>query len=125
MTFKKFVFYGLLLWLLLAVTKYIFISYFDTESFLIESSFGFFVVIFSMAMSRRLGVINFLEAMLVAFVWFVMAILLDFLILTHFIDFAFFSKWFIWLSYLLSILAIFFFHKKRHIEIRKEQAHHH
>lgn len=125
MTFKKFIGFGILLWLFLAVIKVAFLKVFSLTNPYYEYVFWLLLVIFTISLSRRLGHINFLEAMLVAVFWFLVNLILDFIITSPFVGFLILGRWQVWVGYALMMLAIFFFHKKRHIQIRHEQEHHH
>ncbi len=125
MTSKRLFFLGLILWLILAIVKYFFFLYLDLNSLLVQIIFGFLVVVCTMACARRLGVINYLEACLAGFVWFFIALVLDFLITQRFIGLSLFANWILWAGYALVLVSVLFFHKKRHVAIRKEHAAHH
>lgn len=125
MTFKKLFSTLLVLWVILAVIKYGFFSGLNMDSLGIKILFGALVFGFSEALTRRLGVLNFLEAMLVSGFYTLTFLLLDLLILGSLLGNGFFTKSMYWIGYGLMIISIFFFHKKRHVEIRKQQAHHH
>ena len=75
------------------------------------------------ALVRRLGVINFLEAIMVLVLWFVLDALLDLLVTAFALGLGMFARWQLWAGYFFMMFAIFFFHKKRHIHVRHEQAH--
>ena len=122
MTFSRLFILGFISWLGLALCKLLFLNVLNLDNFLFQVLFGFFVVVFSLALSRRLGVINYLEALFTAFTWFFIAFVLDFIILSRLLGIGLFSHWLLWASYILLILSVVFFHKKRHIHIRKEQA---
>lgn len=81
-------------------------------------------MVIAAALVRRLGVINFLEAIMVMILWFAMDALLDLLFTAFILGLAMFGWWQLWAGYFFMLFAIFFFHKKRHIHIRHEQAHH-
>lgn len=73
-------------------------------------------------LARRLGVINYLEAIYVDLLWLFLAIFTDWLITLKLLGLGLFeSRWPRW-SYLFLAVGIFFFHQKRHVQIRKELA---
>ena len=127
MTFRSFFFYSFLQWLLLAILK---VAFFRNDFLgnaglqnLLFLALTFMVVV---ACVRRLGVVNYLEAILIIFVWVVGNALGDLIITSIYTGIGIFSMWSLWVGYLVSALTIMLLHKKRHIEIRKEQhAHHH
>jgi hypothetical protein len=125
MTFTRFFGFGALLWILLAILKAVFLKVFNLDSFFLQVLFGFLVFVISMACARRLGFINYLEGALVSVVWTIGIIIFDFFILLPFLGWVVFGKVVLWAGYLLVALSIFLFHKKRHVQIRRELAAHH
>ncbi len=125
MTFTRFFGFGALLWILLALLKAVFLNILNLDSVLLQMFFGFLVFVISMACARRLGVINYLEGALVTTIWTLGLLFFDFFVLRIILGIFVFSKTVLWLGYGLTAVAIFLFHKKRHIEIRKELAAHH
>lgn len=125
MTFRRFFGLALVLWLLLAILKAVFLNVLNLDSFAWSVVYGFLVFIISMACARRLGVINYLEAMMVCVVWLIMLFLLDYFVLRLIVGLQVFARGMFWISYLVMLFAVFFFHKKRHVEIRRELAAHH
>jgi hypothetical protein len=91
----------------------------------LEYIFWLVLAVTAVALVRRLGVINYLEAAFVAIMWFLSNLFFDLLITIQILGVGLLSKWQLWIGYIILMLAIFFFHKKRHVEIRKEQAAHH
>lgn len=125
MTFGKFFGFAFLLWLFLAAVKVFFVKMLGLDGGFTEYAYWFFIAIFSIALSRRLGHINFLEAMLVAGFWFLISLVLDFLVTSPLAGSLILSRWQVWVGYLVMALSIFFFHKKRHVHVREQQAAHH
>jgi hypothetical protein len=125
MTIKKFFGFAILLWFFLAVVKVVFIKILDLDSRALEYVYWLLMAMFSIALARRLGAISFLEAMLVATFWFLVNVILDFLVTSIAVGFLILSRWEVWVGYAVMLVSIFFFHKKRHIVIRKELAAHH
>jgi len=125
MTFSRFFGLGLLLWVLLSIIKALFLNVLGLDTLPSEVIFGFVVFIVSMACARRLGVINYLEGALVAVMWTIGLLVADFFILRPILGWSVFTKGIFWAGYAVSAAAIFFFHKKRHVQIRKELAAHH
>lgn len=126
MTFRKLFSTLIVLWILLAAVKYIFFRYFNLDTLVLKIIFGILVFGFSEALTRRLGTLNFLEAMLVSGLYTLVYIILDLIVLSSIFGSEIFKSGMYWISYGLMIISIFFFHKKRHIEIRKQlhAAHH-
>lgn len=82
--------------------------------------FWLFNIVLSAAFIRRMGVLNFMEAFFIFLVWFLGGMFLDLLITSAFVGTAVFSQSAYWYGFLFMLLSIMFFHKKRHIHIRKE-----
>jgi hypothetical protein len=122
MTLTKFFGYAILLWILLAVIKVVFIKILSLDTQVLEYVYWFLMGMFSISLARRLGPINFLEAMLVAGFWFFVNLILDFILTSPIVGSLILARWEVWVGYAVMILSIFFFHKKRHVVIRKEQA---
>ncbi len=125
MTFKRFIFLGFMLWLLLAVLKYGVFRLFDLSSMFNLIVYGFLTFVITLACVRRLGVINILEAAMVAGLWFVGILFADFVVFIQVAGVSMFKSWHLWGGYGVVIIAILFFHKKRHVQIRRELAAHH
>ncbi len=124
MTFGKFFGLGFLLAILLAALKIFYIQIFNDQSQFIQFGFWFFIILITIACVRRVGVINFLESFLICGFWFVIALFFDFMITSQIAGFDMFKRLDIWLGYVIMVLSIFLFHKKRHIQIRREHAAH-
>ena len=112
------------MWVFLAVLKFFVLRVLNFNSVPVTVLYGFFSFVFAMACARRLGVINYLEAGFVAFTWVVGLFLADALILSPLYGPEVFGHKELWWGYALIALTIFFFHKKRHVQIRKEHAAH-
>jgi len=121
MTIKKFVFILFLQWVVFTILKYYF---FGKEIFTNQSTqnliFWAIVIIVTVVLVRSLGVINYFEGIFTAFLWFIVGIISDLIILTALIGYGMYSKWQFWVGYLLMALTVFFLHRKRHVEIRKQ-----
>lgn len=126
MTFSKFF---LILFLQAAVFIIIRLFFFNVtgfENWLYGFLYYALVFILSLAFARRLGVINYLEAIFVCIFWFFTNLFSDLLFTSNFLGTSMFTQRQLWLGYLAMLLAVFFFHKKRHVQIRKElHAKHH
>lgn len=127
MSIKKFFTFFLIYTILFAAFKVVFFGNLDVAG----SGIGAFVylllvAVLTAAVVRRLGVINFLEAVFVAFFWLVGAILLDLLIIIHIAGTNMLSERYFWFGYVVMVIFVLASHKKRHIHIRQEQhaAHH-
>ncbi len=129
MTFKRLIVLSLIQCVLLVLLKLVFFKLVGETEFFSEALYVLLTLVVVIACARRLGVINFLEAMFVAGLWFFLDIIFDLLITSNLASVSIFKSWHFWTGYLALLLGVFFFHKKRHVEIRKEHAahksHHH
>lgn len=126
MSFGKILGLGILFWLLLLGEKFLFLEIFQLSAAWQPYVYYILIVIFSRIISRRLGVINFVEAVFASLVWLLMILILDSFIAKSFMSPKIFTSSNYWWSYLAIFLAVFFLHKKRHIQVRKDlQAKHH
>jgi hypothetical protein len=116
--------YGLVMWLIMLVLKWVFLGWLNPVSW----QMGFYyllIVISARKLSRKFGVINILEAGFIGIIWGLMILFLDSLIAKRFLVATVFVSKAYWWSYFVVFIAIFFLHQKRHVAIRQEQAHHH
>jgi len=121
---KFFIIFGLQL-AAFAILKLFFFTAFNFHSTIWVVVYLAATAILSVALVRRLGVITFLEAIFIAVFWFLMDLVVDSLITAPLVKEPVFSTWALWLGYLVMMIFVFLFHKKRHVHIRKEQAAHH
>jgi hypothetical protein len=123
MTLKRFFGFLPLQWIFFAVLKIVFFKYLNWDNSGAQYlTYWVLIIIVAVALARRLGVINYLEAILASAVWFGFDVFFDLLFTSGFIGLGIFSKWQYWVGNLVMSLAVFLFHKKRHVEIRKEMA---
>lgn len=120
MTFSKLFGLGGFLAIILAVLKLIAFQFFDLKLLAVSLFFGLVALVLTVACTRRLGFINYLEAMLTAGLWFIMILLVDLIVTGPLAGYGIFKTLLLWLSYLLVIITVLLFHKKRHIDIRRK-----
>lgn len=124
MTFSKFFGFGFLV----AVGTGLLTVFLDKYIGLVPSIANYvlwiLVIVITTACVRRLGVINFLEGILVACVWLFMRAIFDLLVTAPILGIGIYGKVQLWISYAVIVAAAFFLHKKRHVHIRKEQKKH-
>lgn len=128
MNFSKIVIFGFLLWGFLLLEKYLFLGQGSFTSAWQEWSYYLLLIVACRMLSRRFGAINFIEAIFIALVWIFEILILDSLIAKKLFAGAVFRSGHYWWSFLVLLLAVFFLHKKRHIEVRKrlrEEHHRH
>lgn len=126
MTFARFFGIGVVFAVLSAALTIAFSKYINIVEPWNNYVLWFLVIIITIACVRRLGVISFLEAILVAGVWLFFRMLLDAVVTAPILGVGIYGKAQLWVSYALIIATIFFLHKKRHIQVRKDlKAKHH
>jgi hypothetical protein len=135
MTRKNFILFSILQWLILAAIKYWFFTrqIFGNPGW---QSIALWVLtgIIIVAIVRRFGVINYIEAFFLMFLWTVGNLFLDLALLSNYTGTSIFYKPDYWASLLVLNVGIFVFHKKRHVAVRhmlhakklaEEHAHEH
>lgn len=128
MHFGKVLVLGFILWPLVLADRYVFFELLGASAAWQAWIYYILLIIFARVISRRLGVINFVEAIFSALIWLLMILLLDSFIvksLNLLPDEVFRSEHY-WWSYVAILVAVFFLHKKRHIQVRKllHEKHH-
>ncbi len=86
---------------------------------MIKIAYFLALIIITIAVVRRMGVLNYLESFLIAIVWFVAMILVDMVITSFLIGRDMYTHLYFYLSYLVVLLSIIFFHKALHVQVRK------
>ena len=120
MSIKGFFLITFLQGLLLCLLKvWFFNSFFDREIFFAYAYF-FITAFVSLVLIRRLGILNYLEAIFLSGLWFLGDLLGDLLITGRFTAEEIFKAWQLWVGYAVMMFVVFAFHKKRHIQVRKE-----
>jgi len=126
MTIKNLFLYSFLQWLLFSLLKIWFFNYEILSNAGWQNIlFWIFCAIIAAAVVRRFGIINYLEAMFLIIVWILGDLLLDLMILSIYTGLGIFSTVEYWVGFGILALSIFFFHKKRHIHVRKLLHHSH
>ncbi len=88
--------------------------------------FFYFIIIaiLTAACARRIGIMHYIEAIFTAVLWLIVGLIIDALITAPIAGLSMFSHLSLWLGYFIMMLSVFFFHKKRHVQIRHEHAAH-
>ncbi len=126
MTIGKFLTGLLVSQVLFVITKIIFISYFNIDSYFFIGMMWLVLSVITIAIVRRMGVLNYFESFFIAVVWTFFSLLLDLAITASVVGRDIYSTWYFWLTYLVIILVAILFHKKNHVHIRRmmrEQSH--
>lgn len=114
--------YGVAWAFLTALAKLVLYSFLNNESLLIISAVYFFVLLCTIAFVRRLGVINYLESLVVIVFWLLFSLTLDLFVVGLWVGLDPYTTLWFWLFYPFCMLILFLMHKKRHIDIRKGGA---
>lgn len=121
MTYAKLFGFGFILAAVLVILKTVFFGYFTWENTAgLHYVYWLVAALLTPALVRRLGVITILEAMVVAVLWLIMEILGDLIIAAPVAGWRVLVDPNFAIGYLIPPLAIFMFHKKRHIHVRKQ-----
>lgn len=109
---------------LFILTKLVFINVLNIDSVVLRIGLWLSLSIITIAIVRRMGVWNYLEAFFVTILWFIISLAVDFVITTSFTGREVYRTWYFWIAYGVIILTVIIFHKKYHVELRKMQAEH-
>lgn len=104
---------------LLVILKVIFFGSLNIELISILVIYYLLLAASAIALVRRFGPINYFEAFLAIILWLIISLITDYLITATIVGREVFSDKHFWISYLVVLLAILFFHKKQHVEMRK------
>ncbi len=105
--------------ILFVLTKVVFIHYLNIDNIMVKIAYFLALIIITIAVVRRMGVLNYLESFLIVIVWFVTMVLVDMAITSFLIGRDMYSHLYFYLSYLVVLLSIIFFHKALHVQVRK------
>lgn len=106
--------------ILFVVTKVFFINSLNMESWGIISAMYIVLAIITIAVSRRMGTLNYFEGIFLSLVWLGVSLLTDLVITTSLTGRDVYGTIYFWLTYLVISIVVFVFHKKLHVEARKE-----
>ena len=128
LTIKKFFVVTLLQAVVLGVLKVLFFKTVDFSSPGWEFFYWGLMAVLAIFLIRAVGFMNYLEAIFIAMVWFVMDFLVDALVVYPLSGQRIFSSLTLWVGYGFFALFVFALHNKRHLAIRhgvwKDQHHH-
>ncbi len=106
---------------LITLIKLIFFQQLNIDSIYVVYIMWLAIAIVTIAFTRRFGVINYLEALVIIVTWVGASLFFDVIFLTPFTTFVIYYRWYFWVTYPVMALAVFLFHKKRHVEIRRSK----
>ncbi len=121
MTPGKFLLLTAIAVVLTILAKLFFFTALNIGNIYIVYLFWLVIALISIACSRRLGVISYIEATLVLALWLVLTLFLDLLITAAVAGIDIYRHAYLWVSYGVMVITIFLFHKKRHVEVRHIQ----
>ncbi len=108
--------------ILFVLTKLLFINVLNIDSAIFQYGMSFVLALITIAIIRRMGVLNYLESFFTTIVWLVISLVTDLVITTSFTGRDVYKTWYLWISYIVVIVAMIIFHKKIHVETRKLHA---
>ena len=97
---------------LIVFTKVIFLNYLNLENAIISGLFFVLLAVISIAIVRRMGILNLFELIFLLGVWFTISLVVDLLITSSFTGREVYAHLSFWATYLVILLAVFVFHKK-------------
>jgi hypothetical protein len=106
--------------ILFVLTKILFINSLNLESLMVMVGFYLILIVETIAVVRRMGVLNYFESIFLIAVWLITSILVDLVITTSYTGRDVYGTLYFWMTYLAIGLAILVFHKKLHVEVRRE-----
>ncbi len=121
MTTGKFFTFSLLAVILTTAVKLFFLLYLNIDNYYIVYLMWAAIGLITIACCRRLGVISYLEAVLVLVLWLIAEAFVDLLIISTITGPGVYSHLYLWISYVVMMVFVFLFHKKRHVEVRHIQ----
>ena len=119
MTSGKLIGYGVVLSLILTTLKLFFYRFLNTESVIILIVIYLLLMVLTIASVRRVGIINYLESIVVMVFWLGFGLIFDLFAIGLGYGLEPYTHITFWLMYPLLLLTIFLFHKKRHVDIRR------
>lgn len=104
---------------LLLASRIVFFRFLNIDLLPIAIIYYLLLAAISIAVARRLGIVNYLEIFLTIIIWLVFSLVIDLVITREVIGSEQYLTLHFWISYLIMPLAILIFHKKQHVEVRK------
>ncbi len=104
------------------ILKAIFFGFLNYQSLGLAIFYYVIFVIVTIAIARRAGVLNYMEAFLLMIIWLIGSLIADVIITQNILGSFIFKNLYFWVSYPVFLLAVFIFHKKQHVETRKSMS---
>lgn len=108
--------------ILFVLTKIFFINSLNMESWTVTILYYLALTIITIAVSRRMGTLNYFEDIFLIVVWLIVSLIVDFVITTSVTGKDVYTTSYFWISYLVISVSLLLFHKKVHVEVRKANA---
>ncbi|MDE2311877.1 MAG: hypothetical protein KGJ93_02175 [Patescibacteria group bacterium] len=125
MTIKKFWLVFFLQLVVLSGLKWLFFGYIDYLDGSWQVLYFLSTAVLVLILVRLLGVVTLLEAGFIAVFWFFTSLALDLFVTAPLtIGLKIYFSYALWVGYGLMMVMVVLGHKKRHIQVRKEQAAH-
>lgn len=105
--------------ILFILTKVFFMGSMNLESWVVVLIFYIALALETIAVVRRMGVLNYIESLFLVGVWVITTLIADFLITANWVGRDIYGSWQYWFTHVVIILALLIFHKKLHVEVRK------
>jgi hypothetical protein len=106
--------------LILTCLKVLFFKYFNYSDPNSQVVFIAITIVPMVILVRALGIMSFIEAFLISIFWVLLGLLLDVLFTSSFIGASVFSQGVLWSGYIVIVVVVFVFHKKRHVHVRNQ-----
>ncbi len=119
MTLDKLIIKTVVVQVLIFITKVLFFKYLNIELIGILVFYYILLSVISITTIRRLGIMNYFEIILITIIWLVLSLLIDLMITSPVVNKEIFKNLHFWVSYLIMILATIIFHKKLHVDTRR------
>ncbi len=98
--------------------KVFFINSLDLDNWVVMTVFFLALIITTIAVIRRMGILNYIESIFLVVVWFITTLIVDVAITAQIVGYDIYKTWYYWLTFVAIILAMMIFHKKLHVQVR-------
>lgn len=103
--------------------RFLFYGRMDYHDVILRFVYWIAIAVMVTALVRRLGVINYLEAIFIAFIWLAVNLLLDLFVMVSLVGTGIFNASSLWIGYVVMAIFVFAMHRKRHVAIRRGEWH--
>ncbi len=122
MTILSFIVGTLISEVIFVATKVLFFHYLNPDNFFVRIVFILLLVVETIAIVRRMGIINYMESFFIIILWLITMMIVDIGITSFLIGRSFYGDIYYWIGNLAILLSVLFFHKAVHVEVRKANA---